>query len=107
MILPSMRLDGKVAVVTGAGSGIGKAIALSVAEAGADCVPTELPEKMNDLESVCESIRKIDRKVLPLPLRLPDLPSINSLVENTIQEMGRIDILVNGKTNKKKCWCYR
>ena len=95
MLLPSMRLDGKVVIVTGAGSGIGKAIAIAVAEAGADCVPTELPEKMDNLDPVCEAVRKIDRKAFPLPLLLPDLSSINSLIEKTIQGMGRIDILVN------------
>lgn len=95
MVLPSMKLDGKVAMVTGAGSGIGSAVAVAVAEAGADCVPTELPEKMESLEPVCDAIRKCGRKALPLPLRLPDFSSINSLVAETIKEMGRIDILVN------------
>ena len=58
MVLPSMRLDGMVAIVKGAGSGIGKAVAVAVAEAGADCVPTEVPEKMGDLEPVCADPRK-------------------------------------------------
>ena len=48
-MLPSMRLDGKVAVVTGAGSGLGRAIAIAIAEVGADCVCTELPERMQAL----------------------------------------------------------
>jgi 2-deoxy-D-gluconate 3-dehydrogenase len=90
-----MRLDGKVAIVTGAGSGIGKAVAVAVAEAGADCVPTELPEKMASLESVCDAISKSGRKALPLSLRLPDMSSMDALVAKTIQEMGRVDILVN------------
>ena len=95
MVLPSMRLDGKVAIVTGAGSGIGKAVAVAVAEAGADCVPTELPGKMADLEPVCDAIRQMGRRAFPLPLRLPDLSSIDSLVAQTVTEMGRIDLLVN------------
>ena len=95
MVLPSMRLDGKVAVVTGAGSGIGKAIAVAVAEAGADCVPTELPERMADLEPVCAQIEETGRKASPLPLRLPDQQSIDSLVVGAMEEFGRIDILVN------------
>ena len=95
MVLPSMRLDGKVALVTGAGSGIGQAIALAVAEAGADCVPTELPDKLADLEPVCEAIRQIGRRAEPLPLRLPDQDSIDSLVAGALEKMGRIDILVN------------
>ena len=95
MVLPSMRLDGKVAVVTGAGSGIGKAVAVAVAEAGADCVPCELPEKMADLDAVCEEIRALGRKAHPMPLRLPDLERIDSLVAGAVAEMGRIDVLVN------------
>ncbi len=95
MVLPSMRLDGKVAVVTGAGSGIGKAVAVAVAEAGADCVPCELPEQMADLDPVCDEIRKLGRRALPMPLRLPDLESIDALVAGAVAEMGRIDVLVN------------
>jgi 2-deoxy-D-gluconate 3-dehydrogenase len=90
-----MRLDGKVAVVTGAGSGIGKAVAVAVAEAGADCVATELPDKLSDLDSVCEEIEKAGRKALPLPLALPNMESIDSLVSAAVEKMGRVDILVN------------
>ena len=95
MVLPSMRLDGKVAIVTGAGSGIGSAVAVACAEAGADCVPTELPDRMANLEPVCAAIRENGRVALPLPLRLPDAYSIDALVAKTVQEMGRVDILVN------------
>ena len=95
MVLPSMRLDGKVAIVTGAGSGIGRAVAVAVAEAGADCVPTEVPEKMGDLEPVCAEVEKLGRRACPLPLRLPDLSSIDACVEEVVREMGRVDVLVN------------
>ena len=95
MVLPSMRLDGKIALVTGAGSGIGKAVAQAVAEAGADCAATELPDKMGDLDFVCAEIDRLGRKALPMPLRLPDLESIDSLVSRVVDEMGRIDILIN------------
>jgi len=90
-----MRLDDKVVVVTGAGSGIGRAIAIAAAEAGADCVPCELPEKISDLEEVCEQIRGLGRKAVPLPLALPNLDSIDAMVEKAVEEMGRIDVLVN------------
>lgn len=95
MVLPSMRLDGKIAVVTGAGSGIGEAIAVAMAEAGADCVPTELPDRLASLEPVCERIRACGRRALPLPLALPALDSISALVDAVIREFGRIDLLVN------------
>lgn len=95
MVLPSMRLDGQVAIVTGAGSGIGKAIAVAVAEAGADCVPTEMPDRMGDLEPVCEAIRASGRRALPLPLHLPGMSSIESLVTEAVEATGKVDLLVN------------
>lgn len=94
-MLPSMRLDGKVAVVTGAGSGLGRAIAIAIAEAGADCVCTELPERMQALEPVCAEIERLGRRGLALPLRLPDLASIDSLLARVIEHTGTIDVLVN------------
>jgi len=93
--LPSMRLDGKVALVTGGGSGIGRAAALAVAEAGADCIVTELPQAVETLEPVCRSIGQQGRRGLALPLLLPDTASIDALVRRAIDAFGRIDILVN------------
>jgi 2-deoxy-D-gluconate 3-dehydrogenase len=90
-----MRLDGRVAVVTGAGSGIGEAIAIAVAEAGADCVLTEMPDKMARLDPVCDTIREAGQQALPLPLLLPDLSSIDAFVSEATEKMGRVDILVN------------
>jgi 2-deoxy-D-gluconate 3-dehydrogenase len=95
VILPSMRLDGKIALVTGAGSGLGKAIAVAAAEAGADCAVTELPEKVDTLNPVCADIRAAGRRALALPLLLPQPDSIAAAVRRTVEEMGRIDVLVN------------
>ena len=94
-MLPSMRLEDKVVMVTGAGSGIGRAVAIAVAEAGAHCVPCELPEKIVEVEAVCADIERLERRALPVSLRLPDLDSIELAVERTVKEMGRIDVLVN------------
>ena len=90
-----MRLDGKVALITGAAGGIGKAVAEAYAESGADCILCELPQKMADLDPVCEVVGGCGRKVMSLPLQVRDMESINTLVEAAIGEMGRIDILVN------------
>jgi len=95
MALPSMRVDGRVALVTGAGSGIGQTLAVALAEAGADCVCTELPERLGRLEPVCAQIDACGRRALALPLRLPALASIELLVEQAVEAFGRIDILVN------------
>ncbi|MCC7263544.1 MAG: glucose 1-dehydrogenase [Candidatus Latescibacteria bacterium] len=90
-----MSLEGKVALITGAGSGIGKACAIALAESGADCALGELPERMANLEPVCEAIRALGRRAAALPLRLPELPSIDAFVAGAVRELGRIDILVN------------
>ena len=94
-VLPSMRLDGKVALVTGAGSGLGQAIAVAVAEAGADCVVTELPQSLPSLEPTCEAIANTGRRSLAVPLTLPDGASIDALVARAVEKFGRIDVLVN------------
>jgi len=62
MAFPSMTLEGKTALITGAGSGIGKAIALAAAESGADCAVCELPDRMHLLDSVCEEIERQGRR---------------------------------------------
>ena len=94
-MLPSMRLDNKVVAVTGAGGGIGRAVAIAAAEAGADCVLCELPGNIGDLESVSEEIHKLDKRAVPLPLELPDMASIDSAVTEAQKQFGRIDVLVN------------
>lgn len=95
MVLPSMRLDGKVVLVTGAGSGIGAALAVAAAEAGADCVVTEIPDRLPSLEPTCAAIRAAGRRAWPLPLLLPSAESIDGLVSATMAACGRIDVLVN------------
>jgi len=90
-----MRVDGKVALVTGAGSGLGKALAICLAEAGADCAVTELPDRMERLKETSDCIRESGRETCAIPLDLRDLDTIEPLVTKTIQALDRIDILVN------------
>ena len=92
---PSMRVDGKIAVVTGAGSGIGKALAGGLAEAGAAVVVTELPEKLAAAEETAQSVREDGFDALSVPLDVRDLSSIDRMVSEVIEKKGRIDILVN------------
>ena len=94
-MLPSMRLDDKVVMVTGAGSGIGRAVAIASAQAGADCVVCERPGNMNDLTEVCEIVSTQGRRAVPVALELPDLASIDASVAQAIDAFGRVDILVN------------
>jgi 7-alpha-hydroxysteroid dehydrogenase len=87
------RLDGKVAIITGAGKGIGAAIAKAFAEAGADCVLTARTEA--DLGQVASEVVAAGGRALPLAGDVNDLVSLASIVDRTIDHFGAIDIVVN------------
>jgi len=91
--LERFRLDGRVAIVTGAGKGIGAAIAHALAEAGADCVLTA--RTASDLESVAAGVRARGRRALTIPGDVNDLGLLARIVERTVAELGRLDIVVN------------
>ena len=77
MAVPSMRVDGKVAIVTGSGSGLGRATAEALAAAGARVVITELPDRMERGEAAAEQIRTGYRaEAIALPLDVTDVPGI-------------------------------
>jgi 2-deoxy-D-gluconate 3-dehydrogenase len=90
-----MRVDGQVAVVTGAGSGIGRATAIGLAEAGADVVITELPEFLARAEAVATEVRNLGKQALVTPLDVRKVASVDALVEKTLTTFDRVDILVN------------
>jgi 7-alpha-hydroxysteroid dehydrogenase len=87
------RLDGYVALVTGAGRGIGAGIAQAYARAGADLVL--VARTVADLDAVAASVRALGRTALVIPTDLADLSQLAKIVERTIAEHGRLDILVN------------
>jgi NAD(P)-dependent dehydrogenase (short-subunit alcohol dehydrogenase family) len=91
--LSRFSLEGKVAVVTGGSRGIGRAIALGLAQAGADVVVTS--RKLPDLEEVAAEIRKLGRKAMPIAAHIGKMDNIKVLVDSVMKEFGRIDILVN------------
>ena len=93
MILDRFSLSGKVAVVTGSGRGIGRGIALAFAEAGADVVCTA--RTASQIEATAAEIRVLGRKALAIPCDVTDGQQVESMVARTIQEFGRIDVLVN------------
>jgi 2-deoxy-D-gluconate 3-dehydrogenase len=93
--LPSMRVDGRVALVTGAGSGLGRSIALALAQAGASLVVTDLPARMGNARQTQRGIRKFGRESLAVSLNVTSLKSIERMVEKAVDRFGRIDILVN------------
>ena len=91
----SFRIEDRVAVVTGAGSGLGQAFSVGLAHAGADVVITELPGKENAAEETAAEVRAAGRRALTVPLDVTQRPSIRALVKRVVDEWDHIDILVN------------
>jgi 7-alpha-hydroxysteroid dehydrogenase len=92
-ILDRFRLDGQVAIVTGAGRGIGAAIAEAYAEAGADVVVAA--RSRDQIERTAERARRHGRRALAIPCDVLERSQLEQLVETTLRELGRIDLLVN------------
>lgn len=90
-----MDLSNKVAIVTGSARGIGKAIALKLAEVGADVVVNDIPAAAEALEATANEIRALKRKALALTADVSSSADVNKLIEAAAAQMGHIDILVN------------
>jgi len=91
--LSKFSLQGKVAIVTGGGRGIGKAIAQGFAKAGAKVTITS--RKMNELEATAAEIKAFGGEAFPVPAHLGKMQEINRMVSAVMDKFGRIDILVN------------
>ncbi len=93
MILEKFDLSGKIALVTGGTSGIGKAIATGLAEAGADVVaPSRTPEKV---QNMVENLKALNSETLGITTDVTNLEEVEKLKEKIIEKFGKIDILVN------------
>jgi 7-alpha-hydroxysteroid dehydrogenase len=93
VILDRFRLDGRVAIVSGAGKGIGRGIAIGFAEAGADIVCAARTEA--DLDDVAAKITGLGRQALAVPTDVMQTADLDRLVEATVAHFGRLDVLVN------------
>ena len=92
---PAGKLEGKVAIVTGGDSGIGRAVAVMFAREGADVAIVYMPEEEEDAEVTAAAIEKEQRKCLRIPGDVQDSAFCTSAIERTVNELGGLHILVN------------
>jgi NAD(P)-dependent dehydrogenase (short-subunit alcohol dehydrogenase family) len=93
MVSGKGTLDGKVAIVTGGGTGLGKTMALAMAKEGADIVVAS--RRVEAIEPAAKEVTALGRRGLAISTDVTDSQQVNNLIERTISEMGRLDILIN------------
>jgi len=100
-MLEEYSLSGKVAIVTGAAHGIGKGIALTLAEAGADIVSGDIRTAEND--RLAAEVQALGYHCIPFTVDVTDERQVQRMVEETLSRFGKVDILVNnaGKGNRR------
>jgi NAD(P)-dependent dehydrogenase (short-subunit alcohol dehydrogenase family) len=96
------RLTGRKALVTGADSGIGRAVVIAFAREGADVVLSYLPEEEADAQEVVALVTEAGRKAVAVPGDLTDEAYCERLVQTTVDELGGIDILVSNAARQQE-----
>jgi NAD(P)-dependent dehydrogenase (short-subunit alcohol dehydrogenase family) len=89
------RLQDRTVLITGGDSGIGRAVAIACAREGANVAISRLPEEQQDAAEAARWVQEAGRRFLDLPGDIRDESYCKSLIERTVQEFGRLDILVN------------
>ena len=95
MSLETFSLEGRVALITGGRRGIGQAIALAMAEAGANVAVSDVVYDTGELEAVAEEIKKMGRDSLAVQADVTKKADVDNLVKKTIDKFGFVDILLN------------
>jgi 3-oxoacyl-[acyl-carrier protein] reductase len=90
-----MRFEGAVAIVTGGGTGIGRAVSDSLARAGARAVVVNYSRSREDAESTCAGLRELGCEGLPHQASIADEPAVRAMVDSVAARFGRLDVLVN------------
>ncbi len=103
MSKPRFSLGGKVAIVTGARRGIGKEIALTFAEVGADVAVCDVVVEDGQLEAVAKEIKGFGRRALATQVDISQKADVDNMVQKVVDELGAIDILVNDAAINVKC----
>src|SRR5512147_199335 len=96
------KLQGKVALITGGDSGIGRAVAVMYAREGADVALAYLPEEQADAQETCEVVESLGRRCVMLPGDLTEPEFCEALVASTVRELGGIDILVSNAAHQTR-----
>jgi len=101
MSYPPLQLTGRVAFVTGGTSGIGRALALGLAEAGADVVPSS--RRREQVDATAAEIEARGRRTVRIASDVTDRPSLEAALAAVLKGLGRVDILVNcaGRTTRQ------
>ena len=102
--LPGIMKD-KVSIMTGAGRGLGRTMALALAEAGSDMVLAA--RSPDQIEKVAGEIEVLGRRALPIPVDITNSNDISKMVEKVVAEFGRIDVLVNNAGQKASFAHYK
>jgi 3-oxoacyl-[acyl-carrier protein] reductase len=100
-MLTAINLTGRIALVTGGARGIGRAVALALAEAGAD-LAVNYVARAAEADAVAETIRKLGRRGLTVRADVSDGAAVKGMLESIARELGPPDVLINKRRSYRR-----